>query len=139
MFTVEIKINGALIGALYGHNEGTISGNFGEDLCKYRFSYWVPETGRIINGTHAHVREAGMLALVQDLINKITILQYCEEEPPTSKTQSNAGGPPYVCKLDGPSAKEIDRLMREGNQRVDECAAGNATGQGSGSTEKASA
>lgn len=62
MFTVEIKINGALIGHIYGLNQGEQSG-----MTKYHYEYYEPEQPKLSVGTVLHERDNG----IRDLISLI--------------------------------------------------------------------
>jgi len=62
MFTVELKINGSMIGHIYGHNEGVRASDAEGD--RYRYEYYRPETRRVHNGEITHVRSEGIEKLV---------------------------------------------------------------------------
>ena len=71
MFSVEIKINGNLIGHIYGVNKGlTVKG-----LTKYSYEYYDPEFHKIIKGNVKHHREAGIRPLIT------TIFKDMEKHP----------------------------------------------------------
>lgn len=71
MLTVEIKVNGALIGHVYAVNEGKkISGRTlfpitGE--CAYRWEHYRPDAG-VCTGRLKHRREDGAEALVSKIL-----------------------------------------------------------------------
>lgn len=65
MFTFEIRINGALIGHIYGHNEDRITPQ-GEDT--YRYEYYETESRRIANGGGTHKRSEGIRKLVAKIL-----------------------------------------------------------------------
>jgi hypothetical protein len=62
MFTIEIKINGSMIGHIYGHNEGLAPEGKGETV--YRWEYYRTESRELQNGTALHKRGDGIEALV---------------------------------------------------------------------------
>lgn len=69
MFTVEIKINGSLIGHIYGKNLGEISNG----LWEYCYEYYEPELRKIIKGKVVYIRDKGvreLISLILDDINK---------------------------------------------------------------------
>lgn len=68
MFTIENRINGVLIGVLYGHNEG-----FGDDLTNYRYSwhYHDIEAGTVKSGSITHRRADGLVALTAAILADI--------------------------------------------------------------------
>ena len=68
MFTIEIKINGSLVGHIYGHNEGHINAK-GETL--YRYEYYEVETRRVRPGTVRHVRKGGIRSLVVAILSSV--------------------------------------------------------------------
>lgn len=67
MFTVEIKINGALISHIYGHNEGDVTP--GE--CKYRYEYYETETRKVVNGNVRHKRNKGIRNLINSILTDV--------------------------------------------------------------------
>jgi len=63
MITIEIRINGALIGHIYAVNlRGAPDG-----LCEYRYEYYEPDRGSLVTGKIKHQRPEGALALVAKL------------------------------------------------------------------------
>ena len=62
MFTIEIKINGSMIGHIYGHNEGPDPNGTGDT--KYAWEYYRPKSREIKHGTVFHSQEAGIESLV---------------------------------------------------------------------------
>jgi len=70
MMSVEIKVNGALIGHLYLHNEATIDA----DLCRYVVEYAIIGEGKVMTGHLLHRRDDGAEVLVkkafQWIVNK---------------------------------------------------------------------
>lgn len=64
MFTIEYRINGALIAVLYGHNEGVVrlDGN-ADAICRYTWRYTEVDTGRMVSGEIEHLRPLGLLPL----------------------------------------------------------------------------
>lgn len=67
MFTVEIKINGSLIGHIYGHNEGDLPN--GES--KYRYEYYETESRKVVNGNVTHKRHHGIRQLVNAILTDV--------------------------------------------------------------------
>jgi hypothetical protein len=67
MFTVEIKVNGSLIGHIYGRN---MSGDK-DGKCWYNYEYYEPETRHVMKGTVPHKREDGIRALVTTILNHV--------------------------------------------------------------------
>ncbi len=65
MFEVDLKINGRMIGHIYGHNEGEQS--CGDTL--YRYEYYRPESREIKCGTVMHERSTGIEKLVASILN----------------------------------------------------------------------
>ena len=66
MFTFEIKINGALIGHIYGHNEGsTPRGD------RYTYEYYEVEKRKVVNGEVIHRRELGIRPLLIAILSDI--------------------------------------------------------------------
>ena len=68
MFEVDIKINGCLIGHVYGHNKGRSS--FKEED-SYFYRYYEVQNGATYEGELTHSREEGIEPLVQKIFNKI--------------------------------------------------------------------
>jgi len=66
MFTAELKINGCLVGVLYGHNEGDIVSEPG--VCEYHYHYHDIEGGEVLSGDIKHLREAGLRSLVGKIL-----------------------------------------------------------------------
>jgi len=64
MFTVEIKINGSLIGHIYGHNEGVDKNNNTE----YTYEYYRPESRKLVNGKILFRREDGIENLICSIL-----------------------------------------------------------------------
>ena len=71
MFTVEIRINGSMIGHIYGHNEGE---NYKTGLTTYRYEYYRPESQKIVNGSVLFKRNDG----IEDLI-RVILEDYSEK------------------------------------------------------------
>lgn len=75
MFTVELKINGMLIGVIYGHNEGAArdpddASFYDPDLCLYTYSYFHCSDGRTVKGTITHRRSEGLEILASRILAK---------------------------------------------------------------------
>lgn len=66
MFTIEIKINGNLIGHIYGRNMGMK----GEET-QYVYEYYEPDTPKLIKGEVLHDRDAGIRPLICKILNDI--------------------------------------------------------------------
>jgi hypothetical protein len=75
MFTIEIKINGSLIGHIYGRNttaelycanpeKSTV-----EDY--YKYEYYEPETRELIRGDIKHIRADGIRPLIIKILNNV--------------------------------------------------------------------
>lgn len=76
MFTVEIRINGALLGVIYGHNEGAAPPKKGEvDPCHYTWRYHDIEsdTGPL-RGSLVHERRHGLNALVRRIMADMQVM-----------------------------------------------------------------
>jgi len=67
MFTLEIKINGTMVGHIYGHNESAKNCN-GET--RYYFEYCKPETRKIYHGDIFHKREDGIEKLISKILEE---------------------------------------------------------------------
>ena len=63
MFTVELKINGALIGHVHGINKGLYPEGKGETL--YNYEYYNVEERDLIAGHVLHKRDDGLPNLVR--------------------------------------------------------------------------
>jgi hypothetical protein len=68
MFTVEIKINGALLSHIYGRNVGYSEAT---GKSRYKFEYYQCETRKIQNGEVEHRRSDGITALISTILNKV--------------------------------------------------------------------
>jgi hypothetical protein len=68
MFTVEIRINGSLIGHIYGHNEGENNG-----ITKYSYEYYRPDSNKLVCGETFHKREAGIEKLIELILRDYQI------------------------------------------------------------------
>lgn len=64
MFTLEFRINGMLVGVVYGHNERDLSA----DTCEYSYHYHEVDKGNILSGHVVHVREDGLAKLCQKIL-----------------------------------------------------------------------
>ena len=62
MFTFEIRINGTLIGHIYGHNEDRYDK---EGRTEYAYEYYDVETRKQIKGKVFHHRKDGIRKLVK--------------------------------------------------------------------------
>lgn len=76
MFTVEYRINGALLGVIYGHNEGAATPD--EDsagLHEYKWHYHDISRGDVITGHVTHRRSDGLQSLVSDIAAAVVARQ----------------------------------------------------------------
>ena len=73
MITVEIRINGALIGHIYAVNERGAS----DGLCEYRYEYYEPDRGGLVTGKVKHERTKGAAELVKKLAANIVRREKC--------------------------------------------------------------
>ena len=72
MFTIEIKINGAMVGHVYGRNVGQVFPTTKE--CLYTIEYYKPDLGpeqRILKMEVSHNPDDGIEALLQAIINRV--------------------------------------------------------------------
>ena len=69
MFTIEIKINGAMIGHIYGHNEGLAPEGKGESV--YSWEYYRPEMRSIQHGKLLHKRDDGIESLICKILEAV--------------------------------------------------------------------
>ena len=68
MMTVEIKINGCLIGHIYAVNEGYVNGKY-----RYRFDYYDVGKAELKKGNRVlHKRDDGALVLTKKIIGELT-------------------------------------------------------------------
>lgn len=67
MFTVEIKINGSLIGHIYGRNTGEYKGS----KVKYDYEYYEPEEPGVRKGQVFHSRESGIRPLIAAILKDL--------------------------------------------------------------------
>lgn len=77
MFTAELKINGAMIGILYGHRTEKVGDNHGY---VYEYSYWEPRSEKLITGEIEHKYEDGLDALVAKTLGQTNIKRRIAEE-----------------------------------------------------------
>ena len=68
MFTLEFRINGALIGVVYGHNEGAVD-EYG--FYTYKYHYHQVERGNVISGFVQHFRDDGVERLCQLILDDV--------------------------------------------------------------------
>lgn len=68
MFTFEIRINGSLIGHIYGHNESRTDDE-GRD--EYSYEYYGVESRRVRKGTVFHHRRSGIRKLVTLILQDV--------------------------------------------------------------------
>lgn len=68
MLTVEVRINGSLIGYVYCVNE-LMAPSGGE--CRYRYEYYEPERGKLTSGKVMHKQSHGAVALVKKLVDAV--------------------------------------------------------------------
>jgi hypothetical protein len=68
MFTFEIRINGSLIGHIYGHNEARSDK---EGRTEYSYEYYDVENRQTHKGTVFHRRNDGIRPLVTKILNDV--------------------------------------------------------------------
>lgn len=70
MFTAELKINGALLAVLYGHNEGYTGA---DDTCRYTIHYHNIGAGTVESGEVLHARNHphGLAAVVHAALTAV--------------------------------------------------------------------
>ena len=72
MFSVEVKINGVLIGHLYGHNNGYMESDVLSGECLYSYEYYEPGKGKEVKrGNITHKRDDGMVKLLSKIFKKL--------------------------------------------------------------------
>jgi hypothetical protein len=69
MFTVEIKINGSLIGHIYARNVKDV----GLDECEYAYEYYEPESRGLTKGKVRHRRKDGIRPLVGMILGDVGV------------------------------------------------------------------
>jgi len=70
MFTVELRVNGALVGHVYGRNVG--DGAQGRD--RYAWEYYEPELGgRLLTGVVEHLRSDGLAKLAAKVLKEVQL------------------------------------------------------------------
>lgn len=69
MFTAELKINGCLIGVLYGTNQGLAPGK--EDTYRYEYAYHAIDKSRVTVGKTVHKYNDGLEKLVGSILVKL--------------------------------------------------------------------
>lgn len=67
MFTIEIKINGTMIGHIYGRNLCVQENG----LSLYDYEYYEPEIPKLQRGTISHCREQGIRKLVKLILSDV--------------------------------------------------------------------
>ena len=68
MFTIEIKINGAMIGHIYGQNKGSV----GDGEYEYCYEYYEPDNKiNLQRGTVRHKRSDGIKELVKLILEDL--------------------------------------------------------------------
>lgn len=67
MFTVEIKINGTMLGHIYGRNLQVQEGG----LDRYEYEYYEPEIPKLRCGTVLHGRKNGIRKLVKIILDDV--------------------------------------------------------------------
>jgi hypothetical protein len=68
MFTAELKINGLLVGHLYGVNKGPVVSEQVNDLCHYEYHYYDTESGTVVHGNLVYRQSNGLPALVSECL-----------------------------------------------------------------------
>lgn len=69
MFTAELKINGCLIGVLYGTNKGPASG--ADESYRYEYAYHAIGKSRVTIGKTVHKYNDGLEKLVGSILVKL--------------------------------------------------------------------
>ena len=67
MFTVELKINGALVGHIHGQNIGNLDCN----NCEYSYEYYDVSKREISKGTITHARSDGIRNLIRTILDDL--------------------------------------------------------------------
>ena len=67
MFTVEIRINGSMIGHIYGRNVGEV----GKGKHEYHYEYYEPENRTVVKNTVVHDRKKSIRKLITTILNDI--------------------------------------------------------------------
>jgi len=67
MLSVELKVNGALVGHIYGRNIQ------GDTISKYKYEYYEPESRKFIKGTVTHRRSEGLRNLISIILNDMEV------------------------------------------------------------------
>jgi len=68
MFTVEIRINGAMIAHIYGRNIAPLPNG----KTRYEYEYYEAETHKVQNGCVEHLREDGIVPLVSSILDDVS-------------------------------------------------------------------
>ena len=68
MFTVELRVNGALVGHVYGRNIGDVPGT---RRCRYSWEYYEVEQGQVQGGELEHDPGQGIAALAAAVLGKV--------------------------------------------------------------------
>ena len=66
MFSIEIKINGSMIGHIYGRNIGNTGAKD-----QYIYEYYEPELRKVISGNVNHKRSNGIRELLAVILKDI--------------------------------------------------------------------
>ena len=69
MFTVELKVNGALVGHIYGVNKGLYLEGKGETI--YDYEYYDVGKRDLIKGEVLHKREGGIKCLIKLILEDV--------------------------------------------------------------------
>lgn len=69
MLTVELRVNGNLIGHVQAVNQGYVAGM--GDKCNYEYTAMLMETGDIVRGRLQHERHTGAFELIRRLAQDI--------------------------------------------------------------------
>ena len=72
MFSVEIRVNGAIISIIYGRNVELADD--GDNI--YDYEYYQPEIGSLLKGTVKHSRAEGLTKLVYTILDNIFYKEY---------------------------------------------------------------
>lgn len=85
MFSMEVRINGSLIGHIHGQNLGL--SDTGETT-KYSYEYYEPTLGALVKGTIYHVRELGIRPLLQQILQDISVRVRTRGLPKDTKVEA---------------------------------------------------
>jgi len=79
MITVEIKVNGNMVGHIYGQNLGRAYGE-GKRVHDYRYEYYNLALGKIISGSVLHSGKLNIEKLINEILSDIEKKGGCNEK-----------------------------------------------------------